>query len=120
MNTTAERAAPAPQLNDAMINELDTASAAVLLLADMGIRVIAAMANGRRPLLMVDRLPESVPSVIKRQHPNGAGGMTYTRAAEFFGCQLEYTFDRDPQFVAGNEPAAKYVGNVMSLGVSRG
>lgn len=120
MNAIAERVAPTPQLNDQMVNALEAASAATLLLADMGIRVIAALANGRQPLLMVNRLPESVPSVIKRQHPNGMGGMSYVRAAQFFGCQLEYLFDRNPPALSVvPADSMDFIGDALTLGVPR-
>lgn len=76
-------------LNDVVANELITACAAAQRLAEQGIKVFAAMANGRQPLLMCDRMPEGVVSGLKSRYPNGRGGMTLVHAAVFAGCRLE-------------------------------
>lgn len=81
-----------PQNTD-IASALVTASAATLLLNLDGVTVIAALANGRRPVLMVTRLPPGVDSVVKRRYPNGMGGTTVVRAAHYEGCQLEYMYD---------------------------
>lgn len=91
MNTANDT--KASQLNDAMIKELSDATAAAAMLAQAGICVFAVLANGRRPLLMVDRLPADIPSTVKRHHPNGMGGTTFVRAASYHGCQLEWMHD---------------------------
>lgn len=80
------------QLTDA----LATASVAIATLDAAGVSVLAVMTNGRRPLLMIDRMPADTLSVIKRRHPNGFGGMTVVRAAEWHGCQLEAMHDEPP------------------------
>lgn len=70
-------------------NALSHAAAVTLLLAERGVAVVAAMTNGRRPLLVVNRMPEGIESAVKRTEPNGLGGRTVVRAAAFHGCQLE-------------------------------
>ena len=82
--------------NAVVIDALSVARAATQALNNDGVCVIAAMANGRQPLLMVDRIPDGLSSVVKRQHPNGYGGTTYVRAASAFGCQLEAMSDEYP------------------------
>ena len=89
MNTEAKNAG----LNDAIVNQLTIADQATRRLTAKGIKVIAAMANGRRPLLMVDAMPEGVVTAVKQKYPNGQGGTTLVHAATFFGCQLEYMQD---------------------------
>jgi hypothetical protein len=74
-------------------NALSHAAAVTLTLAGQGCNVIAAMANGRRPILMVDRIPPGLETVTKRSHPNGMGGTTVVTAAHFHGCQLEWMHD---------------------------
>ena len=79
------------------VNEIANALAhgaeVTLRLEKMGITVIAAMANGRRPLLYVTRMPPDVPFVVKRSYPNHLGGRTVVRAAKFDECQLESMHD---------------------------
>lgn len=88
---------PGAAVHNARISDaLGDASGAVEALTREGVRVLAAMANGRRPLLMVDRLPADVLSVVKRRSPNGVGGTTVVRATEWHGCQLECLQDEMP------------------------
>lgn len=82
--------------NETISNALLTARAAIHALNQDGVHIIAALANGRRPLLMVDRIPGDLRVVVKRQHPNGRGGTTVVRAAEAYGCQLEAMADEYP------------------------
>lgn len=70
-------------------NALAQAAVVTLLLAEKGISVIGAYANGRRPVLAVTHLPEGVESAIKVRHPNGRGGSTEILAAQYHGCQIE-------------------------------
>jgi hypothetical protein len=84
---------PHARQNDHLCLALFNAQTAVSLLNDQGICVIAVMANGRRPLLMIDRMPNGVVSVVKRRSPNGRGGYTVVRATEWCGCQLESMHD---------------------------
>ena len=74
---------------ESIVHQLTRAAAATMLLADDGVRVMAALANGRRPLLVVDQMPPGTRSIVKRRYPNGIGGHTSVYAAEFYGCQLE-------------------------------
>lgn len=75
--------------NEVIASALELAREATHRLTDAGIHIYCAWANGRRPVLYVDRIPEGVESSVKRQHPNGAGGVTVVRAAPYYGCQLE-------------------------------
>lgn len=79
--------------NAEIANALVLASAATLLLNLDGVTVTAALANGRRPVLVVTHLPRGINSVVKRHYPNGMGGTTVVRAAHYEGCQLEYMYD---------------------------
>lgn len=72
---------------------LELAAKATRLLEDQGVSVIAAMANGRRPLLYVTRIPRELGAVVKRSYGNGLCGRTVVRAAQFEGCQLESMTD---------------------------
>lgn len=81
------------QLGDALAD----ARTAIAALNTEDVCVVAVMANGRRPLLMIDRMPDGVVSVIKRKHPNGRGGHTVVRATEWHGCQLEAMHDELPE-----------------------
>lgn len=92
MTTESQPLPQNAQLGAALID----AAAALEALNAAGIRVIAALANGRRPLLMVERMPEGVVSVVKRKHPNGCGGYTVVRATQWCGCQLEAMHDELP------------------------
>ena len=76
-----------------LANALALASVATGCLLAEGVRVVAAFANGRRPLLVVDRMPGQLQSVIKMIHPNGRGGRTVVRATRYRGCQLEWMED---------------------------
>lgn len=78
---------------DVIANAMTHAALVTLRLREDGIGVIAAMANGRRPTIMVDALPPGLPRVVKRRHPNGVGGTTVVEASEFHGCQLEWMHD---------------------------
>lgn len=69
--------------------DLQNAAVAVECLAAAGVEVFAAMFNGRRPLLYVDRMPGNVWASLKRRSPNHQGGFTEVHAAEFHGCQIE-------------------------------
>jgi len=91
----ANAMSPAPSIADshAIDNALQLAGAVVRKLTEQGVYVIAAMANGRRPLLRVDRMPEGVTAVVKRSHPNGMGGIRLVQAAEYMQCQLEWMYD---------------------------
>ena len=80
--------------SNAGVNNLGSAYAAAAALAANGIKVYAALVTvARRPVLMVDALPEGVQRVDKVCHPNGKGGTTRITVAEFQGCQLEWTHD---------------------------
>lgn len=91
-------------MNQIEVNEISNAlahaAAVTLRLGEEGVSVVAAMANGRRPVLMVDRLPKDIPSVVKRSHRNGWGGMTVVRAAHYDGCQLEWMQDTAGAYAA--------------------
>lgn len=89
MNPNPHKQAAEPTV----FNALTLAATCTLLLVDHGVQVIAALANGRRPVLMVDRLPPGLQGVAKRSHGNGCGGTTVITAAEFHGCQLEWMHD---------------------------
>lgn len=78
---------------NAIANACAHAAAVTLRLAEEGIEVRAAMANGRRPVLFVDRLPKGMLGAVKRSHPNGYGGVTVVKAADYHGCQLEWMYD---------------------------
>lgn len=69
--------------------DLRRATAATNHLATAGVAVLGAMFNGRRALLIVDRMPAGVGWSIKRRSPNHLGGYTEVHAAEFLGCQIE-------------------------------
>lgn len=97
MNTKTGPSTAALICNAYVAGALAVACQAISALNDAGVSVIAAMANGRRPLLIVDRIPEGAASVIKRRNPNGMGGTTIVRAAEWHGCQLEAMQDEYPQ-----------------------
>lgn len=84
------------QYNRLLHSELTIARDAITMLNALDVRVIAVMANGRRPLLMIDHIPDSFPSALKRKHPNGFGGSTIVLAAEAYGCQLEAMHDEYP------------------------
>lgn len=81
--------APRGRKNAGITDALADARSAIAALNAAGVCVIAVLANGRRPLLMIDRMPDGVVSVVKRWHPNGQGGQTIVRAAQWHGCQLE-------------------------------
>lgn len=76
-----------------LADALALASTVTRALAGAGVNVIAALANGRRPLLYVDRMPAGVETVVKRSYPNHLGGRTVVRAAHYDGCQLEQMTD---------------------------
>lgn len=112
MNT--EKTAPAA--NDDIASALQLALAATQGLAAEGVKVICALANGRRPLLYVDRMPDGVVSGIKRSHPNGFGGTTVVRAAPYCGCQLEWMHD----VYSGSQAVALQAAQQRHLEVVRG
>lgn len=89
MNDTAQLEG----LNNLVANELLDACTVTQLLATQGVKVFAAMANGRRPLLMCDRMPAGVVTGVKCRYPNGKGGTTLVHAATYAGCQLEWMQD---------------------------
>lgn len=91
--------------------DLQRATAATERLAAAGIAVMAAMFNGRRPLLFVDRMPEGVWASLKRRTPNHFGGFTEIHAAEFEGCQIETMRD-----VVGPPPAQRVTLQVVANG----
>ncbi len=76
-----------------MANQLAQAAAVTLRLAEAGIEVKAALANGRQPLLIVDGLPIDLPRSVKRRQPNEWGTVTVIEAAQYHGCQLEWMHD---------------------------
>lgn len=112
MNT--EKTAPAA--NDDIASALELALAATRGLTAEGITVICGFANGRRPVLYVDRMPDGVVSVVKRSHPNGSGGTTVVRAAPYCGCQLEWMHD----VYNGSQAAALQAAQQRHLEVVRG
>lgn len=73
--------------------DLRHAAGAIEQLAAAGVQVFAAMFNGRRPLLYVDRMPAGVWASLKRRSPNHLGGFTEVHAAQFEGCQIEILRD---------------------------
>lgn len=76
--------------NSQVAEALATARLTIAMLNDENIAVLGVLAtDGRRPTLIVERLPHGVVSVIKRRHPNGMGGITTVRATQWNGCQLE-------------------------------
>ncbi|MEI2428661.1 hypothetical protein RDV84_00325 [Lysobacter yananisis] len=72
-----------------MVSQLTRAASVTMLLADQGIQVLAALANGRRPLLIVDHMPKDTVATVKRRYPGAFGRLTAIYAAEYYGCQLE-------------------------------
>ena len=82
--------------NDHLSTAMASARSAIQVLSDRGFCVYAVVANGRRPVLMVDRIPDELVSVVKRRNPNGRGGHTVVRATEWAGCQLEAMHDEMP------------------------
>lgn len=75
---------------------------AALAIEEKGCRVISCYANGRRPVLILDRAPADVAGHVKQRHPNGRGGITQTLAAPFLGAQLEWLQDIErASFVRG-------------------
>lgn len=86
---STETVTAAADVKPSIVDQLTRAAAATMLLADDGVRVLAALANGRRPLLVVDRMPPGTPSIVKCRYRNHLGGHTSLHAAEFYGCQLE-------------------------------
>lgn len=76
---------------------LGIARNAINALSQEGVAVLAVMAHKRRPLLLVDRMPQGVVSGIKRRYPNGVGGTTIVRATDWQGCQLEAMHDELPR-----------------------
>jgi len=93
MNHSTETGMDALLRNASVAGALAVASHALCALNNAGVTVLSVLANGRRPLLIIDRIPDDVISVIKRRHPNGVGGTTVVRAAEWHGCQLEASCD---------------------------
>lgn len=90
---------------------LHCAAAATRHLEAAGVVVLAAMLNGRRPLLFVDRMPEGVWASLKRRTPNHFGGFTEIHAAEFEGCQIETMRD-----VVGPPPMQRAMLQVVANG----
>lgn len=82
------KAAPG-DAGDSIVNQLTRAASVTMLLADQGIQVLAALTNGRRPLLVVDNMPEGTVASVKRRYPGACGRWTAIYAAEYYGCQLE-------------------------------
>lgn len=91
MTNTIEN--PHVQHHEHLGNALLDARNAIAALNAKGVCVVAVMANGRRPLLMIDRMPPDLVSVVKRRSPNGRGGHTVVRATQWHGCQLESMHD---------------------------
>lgn len=91
-------------------NGLQHAATVTLRLAEEGVTVLAAFSNGRRPALIVDRSPPGVVSAVKRSHPNGFGGRTVVRCAEYHGCQLEWLHD-EPGVPHAQKPELRVVSN---------
>lgn len=91
-NTIALRA---PTLAPGCIaDRLNVAHVATRLLQREGVVVHAAIINGaRRPLLIVDRLPNGTKGSQKQRYPNGQGGTTIVEAVTHYGCQLEWMHD---------------------------
>lgn len=81
--------AAAGDAGESIVNQLTRAASVTMLLADQGIHVLAALANGRRPLLVVDKMPEATVASIKRRYPGACGRQTAIYAVEYYGCQLE-------------------------------
>lgn len=89
MNTAAETESK----TEVVIFAIEQAKHAARRLANAGITVHAIIANGRRPVLLIDRAPAGIAYVAKRQSPNGMGGTAVVYAAQFAGCQLEWMRD---------------------------
>lgn len=100
--------------NATVTNELLLAAAVTQQLAAKGVTVFAAMANGRRPLLMCDRMPPGVVTGVKCRYPNGQGGTTLVHAATYAECQLEWM--QDVPGVSPVMPAARPRLEVVSGG----
>ena len=94
---TATTDNPRAQRNDHLASAMANARNAIQTLSGRGFCVYAVVANGRRPVLMVDRIPDELVSVVKRRNPNGRGGYTVVRATEWAGCQLESMHDEMPE-----------------------
>ena len=95
MNPATET--PIAEQNGHLVSAMANARGAIQTLSDRGFSVYAVVANGRRPVLMVDRIPDELVSVVKRRSPNGRGGHTVVRATEWSGCQLESMHDEMPE-----------------------
>lgn len=72
---------------------LQLAANAARSLVGCGIQVLASYANGRRPVLIIDKPPRFVRGAVKRRQPNGRGGITLACAASYQGCQIEWLQD---------------------------
>lgn len=80
-------------LTNVMPDHLQLAADAAREVVAAKSNIIAAFANGRRPVLIIDTPPPFVVGSIKRRSPNALGGVTEVYAASFHGCQLEWMRD---------------------------
>lgn len=78
------------KVDTSTVSALHEAAAAADRLAACGVTVVHAYANGRRAVLIIDKPPVFVRGVIKRTHPDGAGGVQRIWAANFYSVQLEW------------------------------
>lgn len=85
-----------------MAGALRLAAEAACRIEDAGGTIIAAYANGRRPVLIVAGPPPFVAGHAKRTHPNGAGGTTTVFAASYHGCQLEWMRETHARTAVGH------------------
>ena len=72
---------------------LQQAANAARALEAADVVIVAQYANGRRPVLIIDKPPTFVVGSIKRRTPNALGGVTEVYAASFLACQLEWMRD---------------------------
>lgn len=73
-----------------VVSALHDAAAVAERLSAIHCTVLSAYANGRRPVLVIDRPPPFVQGAVKRQHPDGVGGIERVFAAGYHGVQLEW------------------------------
>lgn len=94
-----------------MARHLTQAAAVTLRLEEEGITVLAALFNGRRPVLCVDGMPRGVQFGTKRRNRNGWGGTTVIDAVEFHDCQLERLRDVPGDWPGSRKPDLRSVPN---------
>lgn len=79
--------------NAHMGDALSRARAAIVALNNEGICVLMVMASARKPVLLVDKMPNGLVSGMIRRYPNSTGTTTAVRASDWHGCQLEVAIE---------------------------